>query len=129
MPDDARGTRAKRILVIDDEAYIRRLLAERLEAEGYEVFEAGDGEEGLVSIRSHPPDLVLLDLMMPGANGLEVLSRIRATPEHAAIPVIILTAKGQDTDRELAFAGGASDFLTKPFSPLKLIARIGELLQ
>jgi DNA-binding response OmpR family regulator len=129
LPDDARGTRAKRILVVDDEAYIRRLLAERLEAEGYEVSEAGDGEEGLVSIRSHPPDLVLLDLMMPGANGLEVLSRIRATPEHAGIPVIILTAKGQDTDRELAFAGGASDFLTKPFSPLKLIARIGELLQ
>jgi DNA-binding response OmpR family regulator len=125
---DAHGTSAKRILIVDDEPHIRRLLAERLTADGFEVAEADNGEECLELIGDFLPDLVLLDLMMPGADGLEVLSRIRTEPKHAAIPVIILTAKGQDTDRELAFAGGAADFVTKPFSPMKLLARIREIV-
>ena len=124
----ARGTPRQRILIVDDEPHIRRLLATRLEAEGYDIREAGDGEECLTMLPGFVPDLVLLDLMMPGANGLEVLSRIRADPERASVPVIILTAKGQDSDRDLAFAGGASDFVTKPFSPMKLLARIREIL-
>lgn len=128
MPDDALGTSPTRILIVDDEPHIRRLLAARLTADGFEVAEADDGEQGLESIEEFPPDLVLLDLMMPGADGLEVLGRIRSEPRHAAIPVIILTAKGQDTDRELAFTGGATDFVTKPFSPMKLLARIHEIL-
>jgi DNA-binding response OmpR family regulator len=73
-------------------------------------------------------DLVILDLLMPGTHGLEVLARIRTDPDKGTTPVIILTAKGQDIDREAAFAGGADDFMTKPFSPKKLVARIRELL-
>lgn len=128
MSDDAHGTIPKRILIVDDEPHIRRILATRLTAEGFEVAEASNGEEGLESIEEIPPDLVLLDLMMPGATGLEVLSEIRSRAEHGAMPVIILTAKGQDTDRELALAGGATDFVTKPFSPMKLVSRIHEIL-
>ena len=128
MSDDLRGTSPKRILIVDDEPHIRRLLAHRLTADGFQVAEADNGEQGLEAIDEFPPDLVLLDLMMPGANGLEVLACIRSAPAHAGIPVIILTAKGQDTDRELAFAGGATDFVTKPFSPMKLLARIHEIL-
>jgi DNA-binding response OmpR family regulator len=71
---------------------------------------------------------VILDLMLPDANGLEILSKIRASSSRPDTPVIILTAKGQDTDREAAMAGGANDFMTKPFSPKKLIARIDEIL-
>lgn len=125
---EARKTPRQRILIVDDEPHIRRLLATRLDAEGYTVAEAGDGEEGLRMLPDFGPDLVILDLMMPGANGLEVLSRIRADSQHGALPVIILTAKGQDSDRDLALAGGASDFVTKPFSPMKLLARIREVL-
>jgi DNA-binding response OmpR family regulator len=128
VSDHAPGTSPKRILIVDDEPHIRRLLAARLTAEGFEVAEASNGEDGLESIEEIPPDLVLLDLMMPGANGLEVLSRIRSRPDHGGMPVIILTAKGQDTDRELALAGGATDFVTKPFSPMKLLTRIREIL-
>lgn len=127
VSDERRAASPKRILIVDDEPHIRRLLSARLEAEGFRVTEACDGAEGLSSIMKHAPDLVLLDLMMPGANGLEVLARIRSDPDRTAIPVIILTAKGQDTDRELALAGGAVDFVTKPFSPMKLLARIREI--
>jgi DNA-binding response OmpR family regulator len=128
VSDDESGPAPRRILVVDDEPHIRRLLATRLEAEGYDVAEADDGVRGLAALEAAPPDLVLLDVMMPGASGLEVLATIRAHPEHAALPVIILTAKGQDGDRELAMAGGATDFITKPFSPMKLLARIRDLL-
>lgn len=128
MPDAPRGTPPRRILIVDDEPHIRRLLATRLHAEGFEVREAGDGEEALTVIPDYRPELVLLDLMMPGASGLEVLSKIRSGCGDASVPVIILTAKGQDTDRELAFAGGATDFITKPFSPMKLLTRIHGIL-
>lgn len=118
-----------RILVVDDEPHIRRVLSTVLGSHGYEVRIASDGIEGLDELGAEPVDLVILDLMMPGADGLEILSRIRSDPERAQTPVIILTAKGQDTDREAALAGGANDFLTKPFSPKKLIARIEEILR
>lgn len=117
-----------RILVVDDEPHIRRVLSAVLGNNGYEVMMASNGTEGLEELGANPVDLVILDLMMPGANGLEILSRIRTDPDRADTPVIILTAKGQDTDREAALAGGADDFLTKPFSPKKLIARIQEIL-
>lgn len=128
MPDEPRGTPPNRVLVVDDEPHIRRLLVTRLTAEGYDVAEAENGEDGLEIVLSEPPDIVLLDLMMPGASGLEILSRIRSTEGLERLPVVILTAKGQDTDRELALAGGASDFITKPFSPMKLLTRIQEIL-
>lgn len=117
-----------RILVVDDEPHIRRVLEAILGKEGFEVLVAVDGPQGLDELSTEEVDLVILDLMMPGANGLEILSKIRSDPQRKNTPVIILTAKGQDTDREAALAGGANDFLTKPFSPKKLIARIHEIL-
>ncbi len=129
MPDIPTQTGGGRILVVDDEPHIRRVLSVILETQGYEVKMASDGSEGLNELGAEAVDLVILDLMMPGANGLEILSKIRSHPERAQTPVIILTAKGQDTDRDAALAGGANDFLTKPFSPKKLIARIEEILE
>ena len=128
MPDEPALSRGGRILVVDDEPHIRRVLDAMLGNEGFDVVLASGGAEGLQAIASGRIDLVILDLIMPGASGLEVLAKIRTDPESSAIPVIILTAKGQDADREAAFAGGADDFLTKPFSPKKLVARIREIL-
>ena len=128
MPDDAARTRGGRILVVDDEPHIRRVLDAMLGKEGFEVVTADDGAQGLLALAAGGIDLVILDLLMPGAHGLEVLSKIRTDPDRGKTPVIILTAKGQDTDREAAFAGGADDFMTKPFSPKKLVARIREIL-
>lgn len=124
-PHPLRG----RILVADDEPHIRRVLVTLLESASFGVTEARDGEEALAALDSgNGVDFFLLDLMMPGASGLEVLDRIRSHPHHRHTPVIILTAKGQDTDRDAALAAGADDFLTKPFSPKKLLARIQEIL-
>ena len=128
MPDDPAPSRGGRILVVDDEPHIRRVLDAMLGKEGFDVVLASEGAEGLRAIASGKIDLVILDLIMPGATGLEVLAKIRTDPQNADTPVIILTAKGQDADREAAFAGGADDFLTKPFSPKKLVARIREIL-
>ena len=118
----------RRILVVDDEPHIRRVLEAILGSKGYHVMMASDGMQGLDELGQAAVDLVILDLMMPGVSGLEILAKIRSNPQQADTPVIILTAKGQDTDREAALAGGANDFLTKPFSPKKLIARIEEIL-
>ena len=129
MPNPSSTQRGGCILVVDDEPHIRRVLATILRNDGFQVYEASDGVEGMEAINSDQDfDFVLLDFMMPGATGLEVLARIRSHPRRADTPVIILTAKGQDTDRQAALAGGASDFLTKPFSPKKLVARIHEIL-
>jgi DNA-binding response OmpR family regulator len=128
VPDDPARTSGGRILVVDDEPHIRRVLEAMLGKEGFEVHSVSDGEEGLQAIADGGVDLVILDLLMPGTHGLEVLAKIRSDPEHSRTPVIILTAKGQDTDREAALTGGADDFMTKPFSPKKLVARIREIL-
>ena len=128
MPDDAAPNPGGRILVVDDEPHIRRVLEAMLGKEGFEVHSVSDGEEGLQAIAAGGVDLVILDLLMPGTHGLEVLAKIRNDPERGSTPVIILTAKGQDTDRDAAFSGGADDFMTKPFSPKKLVARIREIL-
>lgn len=128
MPDDPARTSDGRILVVDDEPHIRRVLEAMLGKEGFEVQSVSDGEEGLRVLAEGGVDLVILDLLMPGTHGLEVLAKIRTDPARSRTPVIILTAKGQDTDREAAIAGGADDFMTKPFSPKKLVARIREIL-
>jgi CheY-like chemotaxis protein len=120
---------AGRVLVADDEPHIRRILVTLLEASSFEVDVVVDGLRAADRLRGAAEyDLVLLDLMMPGHSGLEVLEIARALPHRRGIPIVILTAKGQDADRERAFALGASDFLTKPFSPKKLLARLRELL-
>jgi DNA-binding response OmpR family regulator len=115
--------------VADDEPHIRRILCTLLRNARYEVDEAVDGREALDRVDSEVLyDFILLDLMMPEASGLEVLKSIRGHERRWDTPVIILTAKGQDTDRQEALKAGADDFLTKPFSPKKLLARIREIL-
>jgi CheY-like chemotaxis protein len=117
------------ILVADDEPHIRRVLVTILESASFRTKEARDGHEALAALENgEPVDFFLLDLMMPGASGLDVLGAIRCHREYRHTPAIILTAKGQDTDRQAALAAGADDFLTKPFSPKKLLARIQEIL-
>ena len=130
MPDVPEQGHGGRILVADDEPHIRRVLQTMLAQSGFDVVEVTDGAKAIAAFEAQDPpfDVVLLDLMMPGATGLEVLSRIRAG-NRSRTPVIILTAKGQDADRDAAIAGGADDFMTKPFSPKKLLARIHEILE
>ena len=118
------------ILVADDEPHIRRILQTLLETAAFQVDVQPDGTSALRALEGDSRyDLILLDIMMPGATGLEVLSHLRELEHRKSTPVVILTAKGQDADREQAFSLGANDFLTKPFSPKKLLARINEILQ
>jgi DNA-binding response OmpR family regulator len=124
----ATDTDRKTILVADDEPYIGRIIQMKLESGPYRVELVHDGRAALERLESGEPfDLVLLDIMMPHTNGLDVLQRIRDLPHRTGTPVIMLTAKGQEADRERAAEYGATDFLTKPFSPKKLLARIDEL--
>ncbi|MGH7446213.1 MAG: response regulator transcription factor [Longimicrobiales bacterium] len=126
MPSSAELRR--NILVIDDEPYIGRIIQLKLEASPYHVDVCQDGASALHRLRTEDPvDLILLDIMMPKMNGFEVLARLREIPHRRKTPVIMLTGKGQSTDREQAASLGASDFLTKPFSPKKLLARIEEI--
>jgi DNA-binding response OmpR family regulator len=118
-----------RILVADDEPHIRRILKTVLESGSFEVDTRPDGTAALeAAMGPEHYDLILLDIMMPGATGLEVLEQIRGIERLKSIPVVILTAKGQDADRQAALSLGANDFLIKPFSPKKLLARITEIL-
>ena len=123
------SSRPRRILVVDDEPHIARIIELKLQDGGYEVEACHDGEQALERLgRPDPVDLILLDIMMPRVSGLEVLASIRQLPHRCDTPVIMLTAKGQDTDRSRADDLGVADFLTKPFSPKKLLARIEDLL-
>jgi DNA-binding response OmpR family regulator len=129
MEAHASSSPRGRILVADDEPHIRRILTTLLEAASFEVDPVSDGPTALEHLQSDEGyDLVLLDIMMPGATGLEVLDRMRSLEHRRGVPVVILTAKGQDADRDEAFNLGADDFVTKPFSPKKLLARIDEIL-
>lgn len=120
----------RRVLVADDEPHIRRVLETLLESSGFAVDSVGDGAEALSRLRdpSRVYALVLTDLMMPGRSGLDLLAGLATMEHRAGLPVVVLTAKGQDADRQRAEALGAADFLTKPFSPRKLMARIVEIL-
>lgn len=122
-------TLPRRILVAEDEPHIRRVLATLLEADDFDVDMAADGREALERLRSDQVyELVVTDLMMPHYSGLQLLERMQEMPHRQGTPVVMLTAKGQDADRDRALELGARDFLTKPFSPKKLLARIRELL-
>ena len=130
QPAAQRSTSRGRILIADDEPHIRRILQILLETVGFEVDLRQDGTDAIEAVQgSEPYDLILLDIMMPGATGLEVLEKIRQMDERKSTPVVILTAKGQDADRQAAFSLGADDFLTKPFSPKKLLARIHQIIE
>lgn len=124
--DDTRAPR--RVLVADDEPHIGRIIQMKLEQGPYEVTLVADGRAALDELNGPDPiDVVLLDIMMPYASGLEVLAEARRLPHRRETPIIILTAKGQDADRRQALELGATDFFTKPFSPKKLLARVDEL--
>jgi DNA-binding response OmpR family regulator len=129
-PPVEKATVPPRVLVADDEPHIRRILTTLLESAGYEAEAVADGTQAMEALRrtDRHYDLVVLDLMMPEFTGLDVLKELRAVPYRHALPVVILTAKGQDADRERAFQLGAADFITKPFSPKKLLARLRGLL-
>ena len=116
-------------LLIDDDTRLGTLVAEYLAKHEIDVTVVGDGERGLAALRKHRFDVVLLDLMLPGLDGLEICRRVRAIPAVAAIPVIMLTAKGEDVDRIVGLEVGADDYLPKPFNPRELLARIRAVLR
>ena len=116
------------VLVVDDDPVILRLLQVNFELEGISVATAVDGEEGLNMVQSDPPDLVISDIMMPKVNGLELLAALRSSPDTAAMPVILLSAKAQVADVQRGLELGADDYVTKPFDPLELIDRVYKVL-
>ncbi len=117
-----------KILVVDDEIYIVHILDFSLGMEGYEVVTALDGEQALEKLKSDRPDLIVLDIMMPKLDGYEICKVIKSDPETRQIPVILLSAKGRNVDQKIGFEVGADDYITKPFSPRKLVERINQLL-
>jgi len=117
-----------RILVVDDEIYIVHILDFSLGMEGYEVVTALDGEQALEKVKTEKPDLIVLDIMMPKLDGYEVCKNIKSSASTQHIPVILLSAKGRNVDQKLGFDVGADDYITKPFSPRKLVERINQLL-
>lgn len=118
-----------RILIVEDEAALSTLLAYNLEKEGFTVRVAADGEQAVEALAEEQPDLVLLDWMLPHYSGIEICRRIRRDPATRALPVIMLTAKGEEADRIRGLDTGADDYVTKPFSPAELIARVRALLR
>jgi two-component system, OmpR family, phosphate regulon response regulator PhoB len=117
------------VLIVEDEPPLVTLLRYNLEKEGFQVCEAGDGEEALVQIAERKPDLVLLDWLLPLVSGIEVCRRIRRSPETRALPVIMLTARGEESDRVRGLDSGADDYVVKPFSPSELVARLRAVMR
>jgi two-component system alkaline phosphatase synthesis response regulator PhoP len=117
-----------KILVVDDEIYIVHILDFSLGMEGYEVLTALDGEQALERARAEHPDLIVLDIMMPKLDGYETCKLLKADLATKDIPVILLSAKGRNVDQKVGFEVGANDYITKPFSPRKLVERINALL-
>ncbi|HLQ66851.1 MAG TPA: response regulator [Candidatus Limnocylindrales bacterium] len=117
-----------KILVVDDEIYIVHILDFSLGMEGYDVVTALDGEQALEKVKTEKPDLIVLDIMMPKLDGYEVCKTIKSDPGTKQIPVILLSAKGRNVDQKMGFDVGADDYITKPFSPRKLVERINQLL-
>jgi DNA-binding response OmpR family regulator len=114
------------ILVVDDEPTIADVVASYLRREGYEAVTASDGPAAVAAAERHPPDLVVLDVMLPGFDGLQVMARLR---QRRAVPVILLTARGEEADRVVGLRLGADDYVVKPFSPAELVARVAAVLR
>ncbi len=119
----------KTVLVVEDEPDIRELVRYNLERSGFRVVEAEDGEAALAAVRGERPALVILDLMLPEADGMEICRILRGKPETAGLPIVMLTAKAGEVDRVLGLELGADDYITKPFSPRELIARVRAVLR
>ena len=118
-----------KILIVEDEASLVEVLSYNLQREGYEVMVAREGREGLRKAQTHLPDLVILDLMLPGLSGLDICREIRSAHRAANISILMLTAKGEESDQVVGFAMGADDYVTKPFSVKVLLQRIKALLR
>ena len=117
------------ILIIEDEEAIVTLLRYNLEREGFQVAVARDGEEGLAALSERPPDLAVVDWMLPYVSGLELCRQIRRRPETRHLPIIMLTARGEEADRVRGFEAGADDYVAKPFSPGEFVARVRAVLR
>jgi two-component system phosphate regulon response regulator PhoB len=120
---------SRKVAVIEDEVDILEVLRHNLSREGYKVLTSRDGEEGLALVRKEAPEIVLLDLMLPGLDGIEVCRRLKQDPVTRPIPVIMVTAKGEEADIVLGLGVGADDYITKPFSPRELVARVKAVLR
>lgn len=118
----------KRILAVDDEPHILKLVSFSLKAHGYEVLEASDGLSAISVAQAEKPDLVLLDVMMPGLDGIEACRRLKNDPETKDIPVVMLTAKAQAREQAVGIDSGATDYICKPFTPKDLVAQVQALL-
>jgi two-component system phosphate regulon response regulator PhoB len=117
------------VLIVEDEAPLVTLLRYNLEKEGFAVCSAGDGEEALLQIAENKPDAVLLDWMLPLVSGLEVCRQIRRAPSSRSLPIILLTARGEEADRVRGLDSGADDYIVKPFSPSELVARLRAVIR
>lgn len=124
-----RKTMKSYILVVEDEPAIAELLRYNLEAAGFEVGVSSDGDEALVAVAERQPDLILLDWMLPGPSGLEICRQLRRKNETRGIPIILLTARGEETDRVRGLESGADDYVVKPFSPTEVIARVRAVIR
>jgi two-component system phosphate regulon response regulator PhoB len=118
-----------RILLVEDDPALVELLVYNFEREEFDVASTPDGEEALVMVRESPPDLIILDWMIEGISGLELCRRLRRMPETGNVPIIMLTARGEEADRIRGLETGADDYVTKPFSPRELVARVGAVLR
>lgn len=119
----------RKVLIVEDEKEIRDLLAHYLRKEGFDPILAADGEAALPAARKEKPDLILLDILLPKADGLDVLRAVRSDANLAGTPVVMLTAKGDETDRVIGLELGADDYIPKPFSPREVVARIKAILR
>jgi two-component system phosphate regulon response regulator PhoB len=117
------------VLIVEDEAPLVLMLRYNLEKEGFEVAEAADGEEALLQIAERRPDIVLLDWMLPHVSGLEICRQIRRSPQTKSLPVVMLTARGEEGDRVRGLNSGADDYVVKPFSPSELVARLRAVIR
>jgi len=122
------GEGRRQILIAEDEPFIVESLTFLLERQGYDVRSVRDGAVALEELSSEPPDLLILDTMIPSENGFDVLRQLRQMPHGGAVPVLVLTAKGQESDRRQMLSLGADEFVTKPFSNQDLLARVDRLL-
>ena len=118
----------RKLLIADDEDGVRSLVRMTLEAETYEILEARDGDEALAVAREHRPELMFLDVMMPGSSGVEVCRTLKSEAATSGITIIMLTAQAQERDREDGMAAGADDYFTKPFSPVNLLSKVEQVL-
>jgi two-component system alkaline phosphatase synthesis response regulator PhoP len=118
----------KKILVIEDDPATSRLVDYSLRHEGYQVITASNGLEGVRKARSESPDLVILDVMLPGMDGFEICHRLRSEPTTAKLPILMFSAKAQEIDRDTGIKVGADDYLTKPSAPAEIVSRVAKLL-